>query len=39
MIFMFVLSKNTSKNVLLLISLRTKCYDAFNYGRQEEAFR
>ena len=36
--FMLVLSTNASKNVSLL-SLETKCYDAFNYGRQEEALR
>ena len=39
---MFVLSINASKNVSLLLSLaevETKCYDAFNNGRQEEALR
>ena len=36
---MFVLSTNASKNVSLLLSLETKCYDAFNYGRREEALR
>ena len=38
---MSVLSTNTSKNVSLLVSLEvdTKCYDAFNYGRREEALR
>ena len=37
----FVLSVNASKNVSLLVSLGevTKCYDAFNYGRQNEAVR
>ena len=37
---MFVLSTNASKHVSLLLSLaevETKCYDAFNNGRQEEA--
>ena len=34
-------STNTSKNVLLLVSLEvdTMCYEAFNYGRREEALR
>ena len=39
---MYVLSTNASKNVSLLVSLaevETKCYDAFNNGRQEEALR
>ena len=36
---MFVLSTKASKNCSLLVSLETKCYDAFNYGRQEEALR
>ena len=39
---MCVLSINASKNISLLISLsnvETQCYDAFNYGRQEEALR
>ena len=34
-----VLFANASKNVSLLVSLETKCYDAFNYGRREEALR
>ena len=34
---MFVLSTNASKNVSLLVSLDTKCYDAFKCGRREEA--
>ena len=37
----FVLSVNASKNVPLFVCLGevAKCYDAFNYGRQEEAVR
>ena len=34
---MFVLSTNASKNVSLLVSLETKCYDAFKCGKREEA--
>ena len=37
-----VLSTNTNKNVSIFVSLaevETKCYDAFNYGRMEEALR
>ena len=37
-----VLSINASKNVSIFISLakvETKCYDAFNHGRMEEALR
>ena len=36
---MFVLSTNASKNVSLLVSLETECYDAFKSGRREEALR
>ena len=36
---MFVLSTNASKNVSLLVSLETKCYDAFKCGRREEALK
>ena len=34
---MFILSLNVSKNVLVSIGEIEKCYDAFNYGRREEA--
>ena len=37
-----VLSTNTHKNVSIFVSLaevETKCYDAFNHGRMEEALR
>ena len=37
-----VLSTNTNKNVSIFVSLakvETKCYDAFNHGRMEEALR
>ena len=33
------ISTNWSKNVSLPVSLEKKCYDAFNYGRKEEALR
>ena len=36
---MFVLSTNASKNVSLLVSLETKCFDAFKSGKREEALR
>ena len=39
MIYFSVLSTNASKNVSLPVSLDKKCYDAFNYGRREEALR
>ena len=34
---MFILSLNVSKNLLVSIGEIEKCYDAFNYGRREEA--
>ena len=37
---MFVLPTNVNKNVSLVsLEVNTKCYDAFNFGRREEALR